>query len=32
VYHERKSNPWLTMASDYRCATDECAVPPLEIE
>ena len=25
VYHRQKSNPWLTMASDYRCATDECA-------
>ena len=31
VYHRQKSNPWLAMASDYRCATDECAVPPLEI-
>jgi hypothetical protein len=32
VYHEQKSNPWRAMASAYRCATDEWAVPPLEIE
>jgi len=31
VSHEQKSNPWLAMASDDRCATDACAVPPLEI-
>ena len=31
VYHERKLYPWLTMASEYRRATDECAVPPLVI-
>ena len=29
AYHKRNSNPWLTMASDSRRATDECAVPPL---
>ena len=31
VYHERKLYPWLTMASESRRATDECAVPPLVI-
>jgi hypothetical protein len=31
AYHKRNSNPWLTMASDSRRATDECAVPPLDI-
>src|SRR5499425_951655 len=32
AYHEQKWHSWLSMASDYRCATDECAFPPLEIE
>jgi hypothetical protein len=31
AYHKRNANPWLTMASDSRRATDECAVPPLDI-
>jgi hypothetical protein len=26
AYHKRNANPWLTMASDSRRATDECGV------
>ena len=31
AYHEQNANPWLAMASGSRRATDECAVPPLDI-
>jgi hypothetical protein len=31
VYHGRKYNPWLPMASAFRRATEGCAVPPLVI-
>jgi hypothetical protein len=31
AYHEQISIPWLTMASEFRCAADECGVPPLGI-
>jgi hypothetical protein len=31
AYDGQKSNPSLSMASEYRRATDECAVPPLDI-
>lgn len=29
--HERNFYPWLTMAPEYRRATDECEIPPLDI-
>ncbi len=31
AYHEQIPIPWLTMASEYKRATDECGVPPLDI-
>jgi hypothetical protein len=31
AYHERKTNPWLSMASAFRHGTDECEIPPLGI-
>ena len=31
AYHERKTNPWLPMASAFRRATEGCAVPSLVI-
>ena len=29
--HERNANSWLMVASEYRRATDECEIPPLDI-
>ena len=31
TYYGQKSNLWLRLASDYKGATDECEVPPLDI-
>jgi len=31
AYHERNQNSWLRVASVYRCATEECDIPPLDI-
>jgi len=31
AYHQHQLNLWLSRASAYRRATDECEVPPLDI-